>query len=592
MNSKLLFINIYRFFNALFHYQLNIRVCLLLFVPALYCYPQVLNAQTSFGEVIMGPVIIDSLRISGNFGELRGNHFHSGIDYKTNEKEGKPVLAAAAGYVSRVKVSAGGYGKAVYISHPNSVTTVYAHLRAFYPALEDTIRKLQAFSRNYETEIFPDSGAFPILMGKVIGFSGNTGSSEGPHLHFETRLSNSEKPFNPELAGFLFDDTIPPQLLQFAIYNPGPTGGLAGCVKQLIDPSNPGTADSVFITGSSFFTGFESSDKSGAESNHLDIRAYSLYLDDSLLLNTRIDSFSFDETRFINATIDYGYFTETDRRIRLCHRLQGNQLSFMKDKQGIININDTAKHELKIRIEDTAGNSSEFSMFIRQGPEKNTNSGKPKGTEWIYGEFKKITAKNYRIEIPKTAFYEDIYLLHEAKSEILKKVTLLSPIVTIGPSGTAIHDAVSISIKTDTKKMYNLSRLVVVKIDSTGNLQGLRCNFDKGWVHFKTRTMGSFSVVEDTIAVTIRNQYWEPDDYSGKHKLIIELSQDLSGYASSKCLLQESWAPAVYHARRNRLVIYPEDIPETEGTLQVKLELTDGAGNTATYDFEVAVMKH
>ncbi len=589
MNSKLLFINIFRFFRLAWSYQLKLRACLIPVVLALYCFPQNLYAQSAVGSMMMGPVLVDSLRISGNFGELRGNHFHSGIDYKTNEKEGKPVLAAAAGYVSRVKVSAGGYGKAVYISHPNSVVTVYAHLRVFYPALEDTIRNLQEVSRDYEVEIFPDSGAFPIHMGKVIGFSGNTGSSEGPHLHFETRHSGSEKPFNPELAGYTIYDTIPPQLLQFAIYRPGPAGGLAGSEKQLINPSIPGIADSIFITGPLIFTGFESLDQSGNESNHLDIRAYSLYLDDSLLLTTRIDSFSFDETRMINAAIDYAYYLETGRRIRLCHLLKGNRLSFMTDDQGMIYLEDTLKHTLKIRIEDTAGNMTEFSMIIRQGPHKNSISDKPKGTTWLYGESKKITENNYRIELSKTSFYEDVVLLHSAKLKNLKNVTLLSPVVTIGPLGAAVHDAVSVSIKTDTKKMYDLSRLVVVKIDSTGNLQGIRCTFDKGWVHFKTRTLGSFSVVEDTVPISIKNQYWEPDDYSGKHKLIIELSNDLSGYASTKCFLQDNWVPAVYQARKNRLIFYPEIIPETADNLDVKLEISDSAGNSGIYEFQVAV---
>ncbi|MBL0343200.1 MAG: M23 family metallopeptidase [Bacteroidetes bacterium] len=180
-----------------------------------------LNAQTTINTFNAGKILLSGERIAGNFGELRGNHFHSGIDYKTNETEGWPVLAADNGYISRVKVSASGYGKVIYITHSSGVVTVYGHLRAFYPAITDSVESIQLATKQFELEFFPDSSRFKVNAGQLIGFSGSSGSAEGPHVHFETRNRDSEKPINPEIMGYPIDDTIPPVLKALVIYHPG-----------------------------------------------------------------------------------------------------------------------------------------------------------------------------------------------------------------------------------------------------------------------------------------------------------------------------------------------------------------------------------
>ena len=192
-------------------------------------FPQKLDAQVAGFHKVLD----QDDRVSGTFGEFRSNHFHSGIDYKTGQREGLRVYAAADGYVARVKVSAVGFGKVLYINHPNGITTVYAHLRSFYSQVSDSVKKIQYQKEEFEVEFFPKPGEFPVKGGQLIGLSGNSGGSEGPHLHFETRHTLTEKPFSPDIKGYGLNDTLPPIINSLVVYQPGPFKGLAGSQKVI-----------------------------------------------------------------------------------------------------------------------------------------------------------------------------------------------------------------------------------------------------------------------------------------------------------------------------------------------------------------------
>ncbi|MEI6750053.1 MAG: M23 family metallopeptidase, partial [Bacteroidota bacterium] len=149
------------------------------------------------------------LQVTGTFGELRLNHFHSGVDFRTHEREGLPVHAVADGKVVRIKVSPFGFGRALYIDHPNGYTTVYGHLQKFSPELERYVRKEQFRQQSFDVDVFPTS-AIKVKQGDTIAFSGNSGGSFGPHLHFEIRNTKSERPINPLFFGLPVTDTVPP----------------------------------------------------------------------------------------------------------------------------------------------------------------------------------------------------------------------------------------------------------------------------------------------------------------------------------------------------------------------------------------------
>lgn len=191
--------------------RISFSALLLLFAP-------ILHAQEKYPkEVFQSPLEIP-LVLAGTFGELRSNHFHSGIDIKTQQREGLPVLAVADGTVTRIVVSHWGYGKALYVAHPNGYTSVYGHLKKFGPEIEEYVKKVQYAKQSYEVEIFPDYGELKVSQGTTVAFSGNTGGSSGPHLHFEIRSSVNEKPTNPLLYGYDVRDATDPTLLGLYAY--------------------------------------------------------------------------------------------------------------------------------------------------------------------------------------------------------------------------------------------------------------------------------------------------------------------------------------------------------------------------------------
>jgi len=177
-------------------------------------------AQSNIPKDYFGKPLDIPLILSGSFGELRSNHFHSGLDIKTQQRTGLPVYAPADGYVSRIKVGHYGYGKALYIKHPNGYSTVYAHLERYAGKIQDYVKKQQYRKESYEIELFPKADLLPVYKGDLIGYSGNTGSSGGPHLHFEIRDASS-RPMNPMLFGLDVPDTRRPLLNSVMVYPVG-----------------------------------------------------------------------------------------------------------------------------------------------------------------------------------------------------------------------------------------------------------------------------------------------------------------------------------------------------------------------------------
>jgi murein DD-endopeptidase MepM/ murein hydrolase activator NlpD len=189
------------------------------------------SAQEPLPQNYFRSPIDTAILLAGNFGELRPNHFHAGIDIKTNNREGMPVHAAAEGFVSRIKISSFGYGKVIYVTHPNGFVTVYGHLRSFNDTIGTYIKRQQYAQKTFEIEVFPKSTEFPVKKGEVIAFSGNTGNSGGPHIHFEIRDEKSEKAINPLLFGLPVTDNKKPQVTRVKIY-PGDADGLINGVNK------------------------------------------------------------------------------------------------------------------------------------------------------------------------------------------------------------------------------------------------------------------------------------------------------------------------------------------------------------------------
>ena len=338
--------------------------------------------------------------LSGNMGELRGNHFHAGLDIKTQGEIGLPIYASADGYVSRIKISPFGYGRALYITHPNGYTTVYAHLNRLSPQLEKYVIEQQYKRTSFSVDLYPKKGDFTVKQKEIVAYSGNSGSSRGPHLHWEIR-DQSSAVLNPLLFGFKeVKDNIKPSIYQVALTPISEDARINGNFKTYFFRPNYSTQKAYKVNSkiSAYGTlglSLKANDKLNGANNRNGIAKIEVFQDDVKIYeyhNTRV---SFSETRFINAHIDYSLYRNGRGRFHRCYVGDGNQLNFYEkdDKNGKLLIQDSLDHKIFIKIWDAYNNQSSLSFIL-------------KGQIPLIGK-KPITAQNKKATV-KTSTFENI----------------------------------------------------------------------------------------------------------------------------------------------------------------------------------------
>lgn len=340
----------------------KIPVLILLILNSLFSFAPVIS-QNLFSSnkypqgYFRNPLNIP-IQLAANFGELRSNHFHMGFDIRTNRRENLPVYATAEGYVSRIKIEKSGFGRAIYINHPNGYTTLYAHLNNFYNTLEAYVKDKQYADRKWEQEIEFAPNHFRVLKGQLIAFSGNTGGSEGPHLHFEIRDTKTGNNLNPWLFGFGLSDKIQPSIYRLYCYDrrystyqvrpvPIPITGSGGEYTA---------AENVVILSSPVVSfGISAEDKLNISSFKYGIYQASLIVDNSIQSDFQLNDILYDDSRYVNGSIDYKTLALEGSYIQHLSRLPGNSVTiFSSAGDGKIVLTDTLIHDAEILVKDAA----------------------------------------------------------------------------------------------------------------------------------------------------------------------------------------------------------------------------------------------
>lgn len=533
--------------------------------------------QPRLSQGILGPVLDNPSRLSGNFGEFRSNHLHSGIDYKTEGTTGLPVYAASDGYVSRIKVSGGGYGKALYLTHPQfSMVTVYAHLRAFSKEVEDTVSQLMFNRELYETELFPPANQFPVKKGQIIGYSGSTGASEGPHLHFETRELKSEKPFNPERAGFKIADSIPPEITALVIYRPGFDGSLSGSERQQI--SIPQGQYHILLndtvhTSAQFFIGFEGYDRAGNEPNTLGIKKWEFKCGCRTHHSAKINAFHFNQTRMVNAMIDYGYKSETGRTINLCYTLPGNRLPFFGRRNGLVNLQQDEVRKCFLKIEDQVGNFKQIDFVVRRGKES-FGPVQPPGRKVNFEEKATLSGDGFELLLPPYSLVENTYV--EAMVDSVSENGF--PILKISPEETPLIIPAELS--------FNLlepsEKLVPIRIGNNGSVTPVAGKFT-GMI--RLRQFGVYTLMIDSLPPDVSMPIWVNDPWSGHMMMEIPATDALSGIRDYRVEVNGKWVPAAWTEFHGVLTVFPEHLPLSGDEIRVKVSLSDFVSNRSEHLF-------
>lgn len=558
-------------------YLRNIVLGSLLFF-SMHLYPQGAYPKDAFSAPLDIPLVL-----AGTFGELRSNHFHSGIDIKTQQRQGIPVYAIGDGSVARIKVSLWGYGKVLYVVHPNGYTSVYGHLQKFSPAIEAYIKKVQYEKRSYEVEVFPDLGEVKVNKGEVIAFSGNTGGSSGPHLHFEIRSSISERPTNPLLFGIQVRDATNPTLEKIFAYSLSENAQVNqsnGKVQVNFSRQKDGTylADKVNAIGTIGF-GFVGFDRQDMAANQNGVYDVQLSINGKIYTNYDFESFSFAETRYINTLIDYNHYGNYRERIQQCFKVAGNKLSIYKSlyNDGKIDIQEGLTYTVELLIKDLAGNLVKAIIPVEGKKEE------LKLVETVEKTENYLVAKknnNYdlggaKVYFPANTFYKDFYI-------DLKKG---ADTVTIHNSKVPAQRNFTITFDVEKYSPEERKQLFIARLD-----KDLEPSYDATYKRgntFTTRTrdLGTYTLAKDTVAPKIAPKNFKAKQWLTNYRyLSLGISDDLSGVDTYNATLNGNWILMEYEPKTRTLTYNFDDkiLDKTQCDLQVVV--TDNVGNTATYN--------
>lgn len=358
--------------------------------------------------------------LAGGLGDLRTNHFHAGLDIRTQQREGLAVHAAAEGYVYKVAVQRSGYGNVIFLRHPNGQTTVYGHLLKFSDKLADWVRAEQYKKQSFEIDLFPEPNQFSFRKGEVIALSGNTGGSAGPHLHFEIRDSKDNY-LNPLYFGFKeIRDVTPPKFVNLAIRPLDINGRVNGQFdRRVYNPvkQKDGSYRLAYPVTATGIVGIDlvAHDQMTGTGFRYGLQCVEIRMDGEEVFSYNMEIFPNASTRDYNNLIDYETEQETGQRYLRCYVPDGNTFNLYKTNllKGKLNITDTLAHEVKIRISDSYENFSELVFTIKgeKGKAELPVSDTEVNPEWIQTDVQNNTlivkAKNYRSSLPLATFYTE-----------------------------------------------------------------------------------------------------------------------------------------------------------------------------------------
>ncbi|WP_415329318.1 M23 family metallopeptidase [Chryseobacterium sp. MMS23-Vi53] len=518
------------------------------------------------------------INLAANFGAVRSNHFHMGLDIRTNSQENLPVVAAADGYVSRIKVERYGFGNAVYVTHPNGYTTVYAHLNKYFAQLDEYVKEQQYKDEKWEQDISFSSNQFPVTKGQLIALSGNTGGSAGPHLHFEIRDTKTEECINPLLFGFNIPDGIAPIISglywydrRFSTYEPGANGIV---VKKTgsVYASNVIQVDSPQISFA-----IKAVDKANQGFN-LGIYDAELLMDGKLIYSFKIDRIHYNDTRYINGCVDYTKFIRDKMSIQHLSNLQGMKLpNYSSGSDGIINLSDNEVHNIEIILKDVNGNTSRLTTKVQlsNSSEKISSNNRTVSPN----ESKTIKTENAEISLSKNAVYDvvnfNMYEKPDAEA-VSNSIVLNNPYIPI-------HDFFSLKIKTNRKLTSEEKDKTVIELNYGSDKNIIKAKWNGDWAEGQFNRLGTARLLLDNGLPSV-SPSWKEGTLITSGSLRLKGAAKIGDIESFRAELDEKWLRFA-RVKDDFVYVFDEKYPKGSGSHTLKVITTNTAGNTNTQTF-------
>ncbi len=520
-------------------------------------------------------------RLNANFGEMRPNHFHMGLDLYTLKKENLPIYAAAEGFVSRVKIEAGGFGNAIYISHPNGLTTLYAHMNEFMPALEAYVKKQQYLQQSWSMELNIPSSLFPLKKGEFIGFSGNTGGSQGPHVHFEIRETATDKCLNPLLFGFSIPDNVPPDVYKIAVYDRNASSYEQSPVILPVRKTAGGyVAGPAKLNFDKVVIAVQTTDRMSGVPNNNGVFTATLFEKQTAIGGFKLNGIGYDETRFLNAHIDYKTKLAGGAYLQYLFPLPGDKLNIYpySSPGSFISLSDTVPHEFRLEIKDANGNSSNVRFTLQKNAEtKTTYTGS--GMLMRPGELNVFESPEIQVFMPEQVLYDSIYFKSIATSGA--QPLAFSLVHNIQSHLTPLQDYITVRIKPDKTIPYQLRDRLVIKKTTGDNVTVRKTEWEMGMYAAKFREFGSFQLVADDQPPVISGLASRAD-LSKAPKITIYVRDNYNQVKDFRAELDGKWLRFV---QRGNTFTYKFDENCQRGEHELKISVVDEAGNKTIQAF-------
>lgn len=530
--------------------------------------------------------------LSSGFGELRNNHFHSGIDFKTQLAVNKPVFAVADGYISRISVSPGGYGLALYVDHPElGHTTVYGHLNSFAQHIADSVEDKQYELESFRVNLYLEPHQIPVAKGEQIALSGNTGSSGGPHLHFEVRDRETQAPLDPlQYVAQNVRDTQSPDLRGIAFYpviGQGVVNGSYTPSRHTIYKSKAGEPlplQKNIAAWGKIGVAVKAYDRMDGQNNIYGVKHIRLFVDDSLRFSSTIDEYLFEETRMLNSFVDFEDWRNNRSFYMKSFIEPGNTLRIYHDNlDGYITLHEERAYPMKYELEDHHGNITTYRFTVHGTPQdlplipicKNPMTWQNPNR---YADY------DFMLHIPEGNLYNDFCFTHTSTSDVSNKY--YSNIHEANNSPIPLHRSGAMWLKITSDTLSQRDKYGVVRLNKGNRSDSwMGGTYKNGGMELSINELGNrYAISIDTIAPKIVPL--NPETWKQNGRIRIRLSDDKSGIRSFRGTIDGEFV-LFKHDSKSSVYTYTFNRKRL-GELPIKhfkFVATDGVGNESVYEY-------
>ncbi len=531
-------------------------------------------------------------RVLSNFGDIRSNHFHTGIDLRTGE--GSFICAIAEGFVSRIKVSPTGFGNAVYIDHPNGLTSVYAHLSSFSKKIDDYVKVLQYKAQDFSIDCYLKPDEIEVCQSEIIGLSGNTGSSNGPHLHFEIRDTKTEYIINP-LLYYDVKDNNPPVITQLFIYptdrNSYINNKNARAIYNVSSFFSKKETSFLKIKGNNNISvsgrigfGIEAYDTDNYTKRPANIYSIDIIVDSVNIYSSRFEEFSFDDKRAVNSHIDYREFSRNLKNIQRCFVEPNNKTPIYTHlkNQGIVDIADNTIHKIQIIVKDVNGNTANLNFTVTgSAGKKEIKEEKDEYSKVMpFEEVNYFVKEDILISFPEDVFYDTVYFEYNN----IQQKGIYSALHQIHNKQTPLNKKMLLSIKADRVPKEYKGKAVISLIGKNGPIASIGGQYKDDFLTAETYDFGNYAIVLDTVPPDIVSLNTKPyEDLTLGKTLRFIIRDNLSGIKKYTAFIDGRWVLFEYDKKNDLITHYFED-PNAYGELhELELFVEDEKGNISNF---------